>query len=611
MNNKLSKLTALVLALVLLLTAFPAQAIQTKPASPDWWSAEDYLSFEGDPFYEGGGWELVLTIRQEILDQKNIFSSKVSPSYEKLRTWGIKNDKNSPAFRYEWALLDLGAYCTGLKDTTTNAGDLFDIAADLLEENHPYRRILKVWYLRCFLMDGDFQRNDKYALSVRDVLLARFDKTMTEYSITFEELRDHPIMARVPQATWDDTAAQLAKHRVEYPIKQAEKEARRAAEQAAREAEEARRAAEQAELDRKRIKIFLDGAELEHPDVQPYILDGRTMVPVYQLTQALGGKADWDGTTRMVTLTRAGDTVKMTIGNKTAYVNDQPVVMDVAPCISNSRTMIPAAYAATFFGQNVKWDGETRSVFITENKSVAKDSNLEAWALPMGAMLSSINSGNPSRFGLFSRGSTDEGSLAFYHYTPYKFCRDRLSDGWGIENREDLIETVISMTFNGHNSSFLVDAAILKSLSAAEYRQLLSQAQGMDAYMWPYTKQLSEKWGDRGILCWDLFRMSNLVQWGYTAGYITYEEALALIEPAATLLQKNFSSWKEAYENYLDGYNWWSRNNVLNQDVWKTERGVKYQKIKEEHGSIFDDSLFKTGVIPLSDLSAEDIIADL
>ena len=32
------------------------------------------------------------------------------------------------------------------------------------------------------------------------------------------------------------------------------------------------------------------------------------------------------------------------------------------------------------------------------------------------------------------------------------------------------------------------------------------------AYMFPYTKALGEKWGERGILCWDLFRMSNLVQ---------------------------------------------------------------------------------------------------
>ena len=194
---------------------------------------------------------------------------------------------------------------------------------------------------------------------------------------------------------------------------------------------------------------------------------------------------------------------------------------------------------------------------------------------------------------------------------PFDLARSALSGSWSIENREDLIETVASMTVAGHNINFLVDAALVNSLSASEYKQLLANATGMDAYMWPYTKQLSEKWGDRGILCWDLFRMSNLVQWGYNAGYVTYAEALALLEPAATLLCANFSSWEEAYENYLDGYNWWARNNVLGEDIWQTERGVKYAQIKESYGQIFDDSLFKTGVLPVPGLSIDDVIATL
>ena len=135
----------------------------------------------------------------------------------------------------------------------------------------------------------------------------------------------------------------------------------------------------------------------------------------------------------------------------------------------------------------------------------------------------------------------------------YEWARYILENSWGITDRENLIETVCRMTYYGHNADFQAYVAMIKGMSAAEYRELLNNAEGMDAYMFHYTKRLGEKWGDRGILCWDLFRMSNLVQWGYVAGYVTYPEALALLEPAATLLQKNFKNWNEAFENYLDG----------------------------------------------------------
>lgn len=348
-----------------------------------------------------------------------------------------------------------------------------------------------------------------------------------------------------------------------------------------------------------RVTVYLDGQKLRHTDTQPCIINDRTMVPIYQLTKALGAKAIWDGAARTVTITRAGTTVFMTIDSETAYVNDVPVTMDVAPCILNDRTMIPAAYVAVFFGQTVNWDGASRSVYISEDKSVAGESNLERWAIPMGYYLNSPH----LQFGGYSRSSVDA-----YDTTPEML----LADSWSIYDRAGLVETVLSMTISGHNINFLYDAELINSLSDSEYDQLMAQATDMDAYMWPYTKALSEKWGDRGILCWDLFRMSNLVQWGYKCGYVTYAEALTLLEPAVVLLKENFSSWDEAYENYVDGYNWWARNNVLDQNPWETPRGRHYQMYKEQHGSqLFDDTLFQTDIIPIPDLTIDDILATL
>lgn len=362
-----------------------------------------------------------------------------------------------------------------------------------------------------------------------------------------------------------------------------------------------------------RISITLDGHTMIIPDgVQPEIKDGRTMVPIRAVSEALGADVGWDAAARQVTLTRAGVTIVMTVGSKTAYVNGKAVEMDVAPYITSGRTLIPARYVAEFFGQKVGWDAATRTVSITEDKSVVGESNLERWAIPMGAVQLGLNEGS-HRWFAYKRAFTVSAYTPGIPFggkevLPSVRCRDMLSDSWGIDSREDLILTVCSMTFHGHNDSFFEAVEVANSLSAAEYNEIISRG-GVDAYMFPYTKRLSEKWGERGILCWDLFRMSSLIQFGYTAGYVTYAEALALLEPAAALLCENFSSWEEAYENYLEGYNWWARNDVLDENIWEINRGNSYKMIAaDKQYNVLDDTLFETGVIPVPGVTAEQLL---
>lgn len=362
-----------------------------------------------------------------------------------------------------------------------------------------------------------------------------------------------------------------------------------------------------------RITINLDGSMLVIPGgVSPEIKDGRTMVPIRAVSEALGADVDWDQASRQVTLKRAGVTILMTVDSRTAYVNGKAVEMDVAPYITQGRTLIPARYVAEFFGQKVDWDAATATVSITEDKSVVGESNLERWAIPMGAIQQGMNEGSHRWFAYY-RSSTvaayrPDGGLSSTYVLPSVRCRDMLSYGWGIDSREELIVTVCSMTLHGHNDSFFEAVEVGNSLTQAQYDEII-RGGGVDAYMFPYTKQLSEKWGDRGILCWDLFRMSSLIQWGYVAGYVTYPEALALLEPAATLLCENFSSWEEAYENYLEGYNWWARNDVLDKDIWTTSRGSSYKMIAADKSyHVLDDTLFETGVIPVPGVTAAQLL---
>lgn len=569
---------AWLLMLSLVLSILPSYAVQIAPSAPFWITDEEYLIFENDPLYGSDRWNDILLAREEIrlgtaksssLSSKSVYGRVLAPDT-------VYESEVSPAFLYEKALLQIGNALHGNEAYFTSANTYLHQAADMLPNSDPLHRELILWSQRILFWDGQLKLSTSRYMELYphgcDKYLAELLAHMNEYQFTLDELRDTPSMAQVPAELWPDVAMQLK----DYSLRM--------------------------EAERKRLKIFVDGEEVVPEDAVPIARNDRTFVPIYMLTGTLGADVTWDGAAQKVTFTRAGKTIEMTLGSTTAFVNGSAVRMDVAPFVENERTYIPIAYVAPFFDQNVKWEGETYSVLVTEDTSTAGNSNLEAWALGMGAILSQVNYEKILEFGTFDRNQSG----------PVTRARNVLSRSWGTNSRKDLVNVILSMTHHGHNDSFLYDAALINSLTETEYQQLLENSAGMDSYMWPYTKQLSEKWGDRGILCWDLFRMSSLVQWGYTAGYISYAEALVLLEPAATLLKENFSSWEEACENYLDGYNWWARNNVLDTDIWNTERGKIYTRLKETYGDeLFNDKLFRTKIIPVPDLTIDDILNTL
>lgn len=103
-------------------------------------------------------------------------------------------------------------------------------------------------------------------------------------------------------------------------------------------------------------------------DAASYIKNGRTYVPVRYLAYSLEideGGIGWDSGTQTVTLTKEDKMVTLTIGSKTRKINDVSDTMDVAPEISNGRTMLPARWVAEAFDATVGWDSGLRTVTIT------------------------------------------------------------------------------------------------------------------------------------------------------------------------------------------------------------------------------------------------------
>ena len=106
--------------------------------------------------------------------------------------------------------------------------------------------------------------------------------------------------------------------------------------------------------------------EQEHTlDQAPVIQEGRTLVPLRFIGEALGALIEWNPDNRTVTYTTPDTQILLTIDNPIAYVNGKPVEIDVAPTIINNRTLVPARFVSETMGYQTEWLSNTRQVIIT------------------------------------------------------------------------------------------------------------------------------------------------------------------------------------------------------------------------------------------------------
>jgi hypothetical protein len=97
----------------------------------------------------------------------------------------------------------------------------------------------------------------------------------------------------------------------------------------------------------------------------PMIIDGRALLPIRAAIEAMGGDVGWDAAEHKVTINAFDHIVEMRIGDMEMIVDGKTTVMDVAPVIINSRTMLPIRYATENIGCLVEWVEDTEEIIVT------------------------------------------------------------------------------------------------------------------------------------------------------------------------------------------------------------------------------------------------------
>ena len=114
-----------------------------------------------------------------------------------------------------------------------------------------------------------------------------------------------------------------------------------------------------------------DHAREVEMDVEPFISNNSTMLPIRFVAEALGFEVDWDNTNRTVILKDKDTTVKIPVDTNQIIVNGTVFESDVKPILKNNRTMLPIANVARALGlvdsKDIIWNGTTKEVIIKRN----------------------------------------------------------------------------------------------------------------------------------------------------------------------------------------------------------------------------------------------------
>ena len=119
------------------------------------------------------------------------------------------------------------------------------------------------------------------------------------------------------------------------------------------------------------IKVTVDGQRLQF-DVEPQIINDRTMVPMRAIFEKLGAEVDYIAEEKAVLSKKDGKILKLVINSNTMTALDaetnsvlNEVALDAPATIIDGRTLVPVRAVAEGLNCEVQWEKDTKTVVIT------------------------------------------------------------------------------------------------------------------------------------------------------------------------------------------------------------------------------------------------------
>ncbi|MED5016477.1 copper amine oxidase N-terminal domain-containing protein [Paenibacillus chibensis] len=114
------------------------------------------------------------------------------------------------------------------------------------------------------------------------------------------------------------------------------------------------------------VNVSVDGHEVHFPDEHPYVdqRSNLTMVPLAFVSGKLGAATKWDGKLKQITISLNRDIIILSIGQNHALVNGMRVDFEGAAVLKNGRTMVPLRFISEALHAIVDWKPTRNQVSI-------------------------------------------------------------------------------------------------------------------------------------------------------------------------------------------------------------------------------------------------------
>jgi len=196
-------------------------------------------------------------------------------------------------------------------------------------------------------------------------------------------------------------------------------------------------------------KLYMDGNQIV-TDVDPIIKQGTTLVPLAVLSSGLGYEVKWNNQAKEVTVLDQKTTIKLAIGQKVGYVNNDSYELSQAPSLVKNRTMVPIRFVSEVLGLKVEWKQKTSEVLLT---SPVKEPEPSATPSPVqDATVTNVHFSEEGNIHIAYTGTLVEPKpmlLPANDTTPARLVVDLNNTGYTYDLASSFIKGQTEVTLNG------------------------------------------------------------------------------------------------------------------------------------------------------------------